>query len=104
MNDENLVRTIASHELVTMQRYTMIVPRRSLIVQRHVPIAQPDPPIVQRVETIVQCVETIVPLHHGYRLLRGVDRDRPLDKANARSDEAIARSADRALCATEAPR
>jgi hypothetical protein len=102
MNDENPAQTIALHEMVTMQRCTMIVSRRRLIVQRHVPIAQPEPSIVQRVETIVQRVETILPLHHVYRLLREVDRDRLLDKANARSDEAIARSADRARRATEA--
>lgn len=77
------MQTVASREMVTMQRCTMIV-------QRHVPIAQRNPTTVQRVQTIVL-------LRYAYRLLRGPDSDRGLDKASARSDEAIARSADRTL-------
>lgn len=46
---------------------------------------------------IVQRVEMIAPLRHVYRLLRRPDRDRSLDKANARSGEAIAWSVDRTL-------
>src|SRR5678809_1395115 len=89
------MQTVASPEPVTMQRCTMIVPRRSLIVQL-------DATTVQRVEMIAQRVEMIVLRRHVYRLLRGADRDGVLHKPNARSDEAIARFAE--MSASLAPR